>query len=127
MEVSPMSEKVGVTQSTPVEEMSEQEQQKWLKDHPTRGEVTQFVSAFVNNEVIPVVLNSVGKELFQLRCRCDILLKYMIESGICTADKFEKDYKLYMEEQLKKVDEEREKERKKAESKIIVPDNKIIR
>jgi hypothetical protein len=119
-------ENIGLEASKPVEEMSPQEQEKWLAENPTRGEVTQFVNGFVNNEVIPVILNSVGKELFQLRCRCDILLKYAIESGACTAEKFEKDYEAYMKEQMKKLEAEQEKQRRQAESKIIVPDKKIV-
>lgn len=115
--------------SLPLDKQPEAEQQKWLEEHPTRGEVTQFVSGYINNEVIPVILNSVGKELFQLRCRNEVLLKFAIESGACTAEQYEEEYKNYMkqqQEEIRKHQEQVMKEQESSASKIIVPDKTII-
>ena len=112
--------------STPLEHQPEAEQQKWLMGHPTREEVTQFVSGYINNEVIPIILNSVGKELFQLRCRNEVLLKFAIESGACTAEQYEEEYKNYMKQQQEEIKKHKEQVMKEQESKIIVPDKTII-
>lgn len=118
--------KASVSTSKKVEDMNEKEQQKWLEDHPTREEVVQFVSGYINNEVIPVVLNSVGTQMFQLRCRNDVLLKMLIEAGICTEQKFEMEYKKYMEAQQAEIEKRRQQMANEQSKKIIVPDKKII-
>lgn len=118
--------KASVSTSKKVEDMNDKEQQKWLEDRPTREEVVQFVSGYINNEVIPVVLNSVGTQMFQLRCRNDVLLKMLIEAGICTEKKFEMEYKKYMDAQQAEIEKRRQQMANEQAKKIIVPDKKII-
>ena len=118
--------KASVSTSKKVEDMDDKEQQKWLADHPTREEVVQFVSGYINNEVIPVVLNSVGTQMFQLRCRTDVLLKMMIDSGICTEKKYEAEYKKYVDAQQAELEKRRQQMANEQAKKIIVPDKKII-
>ena len=112
-------ENVEIKQEKLVEEMTPEEQAKWLNEHVTRGEVTQFVSAYLNNEVIPFVFNSVGKELFNLRCRNELLLKFLVESGVFTSEQFEEEYKRYLSEQVKKLKEEQEKVKSDAEKSTL--------
>lgn len=118
--------KASVSTSKKVEDMNDKEQQKWLADHPTRDEVVQFVSGYINNEVIPVVLNSVGTQMFQLRCRTDVLLKMMIDAGICTEKKYEAEYKKYVDAQQAELEKRRQQMVNEQSKKIIVPDKKII-
>ena len=123
----------GVSSEIPVEQRSQKAQEDWLNGHPTRGEVTQFVDGFVNNEVVPLIMNMVGKDLFQLKCMTDVLMKYVIDSGVCTAEEFEKTYKEYYSQQMKEVQKRQEELRKEQEAKerqrnsgIITPDKTII-
>lgn len=115
-----------MSSSVPLEHQPEEKQQEWLNGTPTRGEVTQFVSAYINNEVIPIILNSVGKELFQLRCRNEVLLKMLVDSNICTAEEFEENYKKYLAEQTEEVRKRQEKQQSEQGSKIVVPNKTII-
>lgn len=118
--------KASVSTSKKVEDMNDKEQEKWLNDRPTREEVVQFVSGYINNEVIPVVLNSVGTQMFQLRCRTDVLLKMLIDAGICTEKKYEVEYKKYVDAQQAEIEKRRQQMANEQAKKIIVPDKKII-
>ena len=115
-----------MSSSVPLEQQPEGKQQEWLNGTPTRGEVTQFVSSYINNEVIPVILNSVGKELFQLRCRNEVLLKIVSDANICTVEEFEELYKKHLVEQTEEVRKRQEKQKSEHESKIVVPNKTII-
>ena len=93
------SKVVNMSSSVPLEQQPEENQQEWLNGTPTRGEVSQFVSAYISNEVVPMILNSVGKELFQLRCRNEVLLKMIMDENIGTLEEFEEKYKKHLAEQ----------------------------
>ena len=103
--------------------------QKWLSEHPTREEVTNFVSGYINNEVVPIILNAVGKDLFQLKCRNEVLLSYLIDNEICTAEEYEERYKNYLKEQMEEAQKRQEEMRKEQEarSKIVVPNKTILK
>ena len=120
---------INMTSSVPLEQQSELVQQEWLKGSPTREEVTNFVSGYVNNEVLPVIMNAVGKDLFQLKCRNEVLLKFLIDKEVCTAEEFEAEYKQYLKEQTEEAMKRQEQLRREQELKasgIIVPDKTII-
>ena len=120
---------INMTSSVPLEQQSELVQQEWLKGSPTREEVTNFVSGYVNNEVLPVIMNAVGKDLFQLKCRNEVLLKVLIDKEVCTAEEFEAEYKQYLKEQTEEAMKRQEQLRREQELKasgIIVPDKTII-
>ena len=97
------SKVVNMSSSVPLEQQPEENQQEWLNGTPTRGEVSQFVSAYISNEVVPMILNSVGKELFQLRCRNEVLLKMIMDENIGTLEEFEEKYKKHLAEQTDEI------------------------
>lgn len=118
-----------MSSSVPLEQQSKAAQEKWLNGTPTRGEVTQFVDGYINNEVLPIIMNAVGRDLFQLKCRNEVLLKYLVDNGICTPEEFEKSYGEYLKQQTEEVKKRQEQLRKEHESKvspIIVPDKTIV-
>ena len=108
------------------EDMTPQEQQEFLAQRPTRQEVTDFVGGYISNEVIPIILNSVGKELFQLRCRNEVLLKMLIDSGVTTAEGFEEAYKQHLKQEQEAAAKRQQELQKRMESPIVVPDKTIL-
>lgn len=117
------------TDSKMPNEMSEMEKQKFMNEPVTRQEVSNFVDGFINNEVVPQILNTVGKELFALRSMNTVLQKFIIDAGICTEDQFVETYEAYMKEQtekLKKQQEEMARKQRLQSNGIIVPDKTII-
>ena len=108
------------------EDMTPQEQQEFFNQKPTRQEVSDFVGGYISNEVIPIILNSVGKELFQLRCRNEVLLKILIDSGVTTAEGFEELYKQHLKQEQEAAAKRQQELQKRMESPIIVPDKTIL-
>lgn len=108
------------------EDMTPQEQQEFLSQRPTRQEVSDFVGGYISNEVIPIIFNSVGKELFQLRCRNEVLLKMLIDSGVTTAEGFEEAYKQHLKQEKEAAAKRQQELQKMMESPIVVPDKTIL-
>lgn len=92
---------VNVSSEVPVQDRTPEEQQKWLQEPATRAEVSQFVQSYIANEFTPVLLKMIATDLFQMKCMNEMMLKYLIDSGTCTVEQFENDYKEYYQRRLK--------------------------
>lgn len=111
------------------DEMTPEEQEKFFNEYVTRRECTNFVDGYINNQVIPQIMNAVGKELFCLRSMLTVQQSYLINAGICTEDELVKAYEDYMKEQseiVRKQHEEIARQQRLQASGIIVPDKTII-
>lgn len=106
-------------------EMSEQERQAFMNEPVTRAEVSNFVDGYINGQVIPQIMNAVGKELFHLRSMNTVLQTFIINAGICTEDELVKAYEDFIKEQTKKMEEAQREQNLKAKG-VILPDKKIV-
>lgn len=92
----------------PVDQMSEEELSEWLKGSPTRADVANYVSGFVDNMVTPHILQLVSKELHAIMCRNLVLQSFLISSGACTEQEITQAYESFLKNSLKPKEEPKE-------------------
>lgn len=94
-----------------VEETSmNKEKAEYLNGNPTREEVMHFVDGYVNNQVLPYMINTYSDKINRLKGMLSMSHAIMINSGLITEEeltelinRWEKDYENEEKKKLNKI------------------------
>lgn len=91
-------------------EMTPEELDAFMKENPTRGEVMSFVDGYMNEQVIPFLINVNNDRFNKLNGMLSICQAILIDSGIITQEgltqlqeNWEKEYEKKKEEHAARV------------------------
>lgn len=93
-----------------LENMTEGEYDEYLKGNPTRQEVMNFVNGYMNEQILPYLLNVYADRFNRIAGMISVCQSTMIEAGIITADGF----KELMDNWNKEYDRKKEEAQRKA-------------
>ena len=90
-------------------EMTQEEILEWRKKPATHEEVESFVSNYISNQIVPAIMESVGRELFLVKSQLRVLQSMTIGAGLITEQEYEENLNKYIEDQKAKLKEEQSK------------------